>query len=269
MPAPVTLPEDLSNVQAVEWRRGGGPTLRLADGLKTHVPLWNRDRSKDPDTALAAVRRLRREVPTDRQIDWPTGCERAFDLVRCPNPDRPLWPFERVQEQAMSPWLPAFGMLGGEAVGLILRLLTGQGRFLLVGPAFGLMLSLYCWLLNRHDHRRVITESPTQQRSFGEIAALFAAAATLYGQLCWGQQAFGWPDWTFWLAGLLIPAEFALIYRFDRETRGFREERRADAVTEWDALHADPQREPAWQAGLWSDAQAQSDPDAPKRPGRC
>ena len=161
---------------------------------------------------------------------------------------------------AVSPWLPALGTVCGEVVGIAGRALTGDPKYLLIGPALGLLLGAAKYLGGRDGARRVVAESPAGRR----VGLLAAAAAVLWLA---GVAAFPLfaaaarpPRWAA-LAVVLwpFPPLFWLILRAAPELRSFTAARRAEAVAEWDALHADPQREPAWQAELWDGADGERD----------
>ena len=268
-PAPPSLPADLSTVRRCVWTTDGARLhLDLAGfaalaGRLQPVTLWHRP------GALAAVERLHAEVPADRHEHWSRAAPYALKLLRSDNPDRPLRPFERVQPGGVSPWVPALGAVLGEVTGLAMRVLTGDAKWLLVGPAFGLTLGFAAWWKARGGERRVVAAAPADRAGgFLLAAAAVVWLATIPAMALMGQIGV-LPGWAV-LLGVGGPVVFAVAVGLGmiRLSRDFHAARRAEAAEEWAALRSDPQRTPAWQVGLWDDGETRSDPDASERPGR-
>ena len=194
----------------------------------------------DPATRVTFVRRLRAAVPTDVQHRWPEYCERvALDLVRCDLPTRPLRPGERVQTGEFSAGFWLVSVAVGELFGWLGWWLTGQPRWLVVGPAMALLLAAMKRLQARNRRPRIVADSPTEAAMVrallwfcGLVAAGGVPAVLLIRR--------GWPAGGA-LALCLAPAAIAYGHGLWRGTRIDKEwwaERSAAAVAEWDALHA-------------------------------
>ena len=258
-------PPDLRDVRAVEWKLPLRARLRTDRGTRT-VRLWGRE----PRSALAAVRRLRADVPPDRHEHWPAASEWALRLARCECPGRPLRDFERAGDELLGRWVFVFAAFAGEACGLAIRLLTGDPTALLVGPLFGVAFAAARWYGRRRMPVRVFLTPPGESRMTRRLAATYAALVPL--TLAWVPLALGvgWPVWTVFLPAVPVAGSAVwLTLGLARESARFREARAADFAAEWAALHADPQTEPSWQAALWEEnGGTRSDPDAGGRPGR-
>ena len=201
----------------------------------------------DPATRVAFVRRLRAAVPTEVQHRWPIYCERvALDLVRCDLPTRPLRPGERVQTGEFSAGFWLVSVAAGELFGWLGWWLTGQPRWLVVGPAMALLLAAMKRLQARNRRPRIVADSPTEAAMVRALLWLcgLAAAGGVPAVLLIRR---GWPAGGA-IALCLAPAAVAYCRWFWRGTRidiEWRAARSAAAVAEWDALHA-----PAPPAGL-------------------
>ena len=268
-PRPPSLPDDLSDVARVVWtmdgvrlHRGRGWSFTTVGGAHW-VNLWVRP------GALAVVRRLHSEVPADRHERWPRAAPHALLLLRSDYPDRPLRPFETVRPGGVSPWVPVLGTVLGEIAGLAMRVLTGDAKFLLIGPAIGLTLGVARWWFARTGERRVVAEAPADRVAGFLLAAAAVAWLGAIAGLGLAGAVGAVPNWVL-LLGTIGPVAFACaaVLTAIRLSRDFHAARRAEAVAEWDALRADPQREPPWRAALWNHAETRSDPDAAGRPGR-
>lgn len=269
MPArPLPPPPDPQVVERIRWPPHRDAAIRWTHPGETVrvVP----SRVEDAEL-LRTIRRYRSEVPADRQTGWPTFCRRvALPLVRCETPHRPLRSGERVSDGAPSPTAIFAVVLAGEAFGLALQILTGNAAYLLLGPALSVAALLVTGAVRRFGRPRILFDPPgTAARTLALLTLLighplaFPAAAQIAR---WA----GWPQGTtVWIAcGLLAPwgvAVWALLRPHVRQMRAFHETAEADAGEEWDALHADPQREPRWLVelrGVGGALPTQSDPDA-------
>ena len=256
---PPSLPADLSTVRRAVWSVFG-VRLHTADGA-TRVRLFPRRAG-----ALAAVRRVRFGVPADRQERWERAAWPAVDLLRRVCPARPLRDFERLDADPFGGWVFILGAVAGEGCGLAIRLLNGNAAALIIGPAVGLLLAALRWFTARRTHGRVSLAVPGVSTGTGELALAYAglpAAAFI------GLAAVRWCGLPLWACGIPVAAAVAnvirAIWRLTRQQQAFLTARQAEAVAEWNALHADPQREPAWQAALWDGPNDERGPAADRR----
>ena len=261
MPKPVPDLPDPADVLTVDWSRQLGPRLTTSQG---HIYLRLFHDDADAAAALAAVRRLHAEVPADRHRDWPKRARQALGMVRCECPARPLRPFERVRADVLSGGFALCCVLLGEVGGLIARVVTGDPTHLIVGPAIGLLLAALRWVGRRGLGTRVEIVRPGEKAAMIYLAAAVAALSLGMPAGAFAAIWFGWPKGAVPLL-MFVPviptfavASWAAAKRAKTYAR-FHAARDAEAVAEWDALHADPQREPAWQAELWGE----DSPDEP------
>ena len=269
LPDPADLPPPHEVVEA-RWDLRRGVRLRSA-GRTVRLP---RDLFRGEFGARAAAG-VRGAIPPDRQVGWPRFCRlAALPALRSECPGRPLRWFEMRGDDPrhLSVLEGTFFaaqtvILGGLAVGN--PVLPGWSGVILSGAFAGLI-----WL-GRRNRRRVpprIGERSLRVR-WRTIAGLNLALAA--GMVA-ATAVAAWLDARGVPVGLWLPClpvgglGMAVIWaKLTNATNGpFDRMRDAEAVAEWDALHADPQREPTWQAALWATAETRSDPDAPGRPGR-
>ena len=235
-------------VWAVQWDAEGG-VLRFwtADGYFEPFPPGAAKR--EPAAVLDLVRQVRAEYPPEMQDGWPAFCRRvALPLVRCDRPGRPLRPFERVagpfwltpRAAAVPLILQGFGLL---------MWATGGGRgWVAVGGVAAGVVAVGKWWSRRRGVSRILAECPPRPFLTEARDALLCLAACVVGVSGMGLAVVraGNPWWG--LPALLPGAILALHLARVEQTRtaAFESERDAEAAEEWDALHADPQREPRW-----------------------
>ena len=211
----------------------------------------------DPHS-LALVRLFRADLPGGVQHGWPAFCRAvALPLVRSERPGRPL---RRRERAFVSHWLsPAAGWaaLWVQALGLFYWLVCGVAAAAWVGTAAAVIFAAGRWRASRRPPVRV--EVDPDDRTLAEkvseiVFAALGCVIGLTGTLFLADRV-GVP-FLLSLAIAFAPV-LAVAFRFEgRKQARFAEVRAAfdaDAAAEWDALHADPQREPAWQAALWDD----------------
>ncbi|MFH5805898.1 hypothetical protein [Alienimonas sp. DA493] len=243
---------------AIRWEGHGG-TVRVVPSRVDDAEL------------LGLIRRYRARVPADRQTGWPTFCLRvALPLVRCETPHRPLRSWERISDGSPSAAAVFVVVLAGELFGLALQLLTGKAGWLLLGPALTVAGLMTAGALRRFSRPRIQYAPPGETRAtlltlgyFMAFLLIIPAAAQLRLWAGWPRGAFFWI--AFGLCAVSGGALTGLLRPHVRRMESFRKTAEADAVEEWDALHADPQREPRWHGalrGAEGTPPMQSDPDA-------
>ena len=269
LPDPADLPSPRDVVQA-RWHPRRGLRLRTDDRT---VRLPRAMFGGEWGARLAWA--VRGAVPPDRHVGWPRFCRLVvLPALRSPCPTRPLRWFEVRGDDprhlsAMEGCFLAVQVLivGGVAIGA--PVLPGWLGFVCCGAMGGLI-----WLARRN--RKLVPPTIGERvlrvrwRAFAGLYVAFVAGAVGGTAAAARLDARGVP---FWLCFPLLPggAVFAgaAFIKLARPYDGpFDRMRDAEAVDEWDALHAVPQRDPAWQAALWEEAETRSDPGAPKRPGR-
>ena len=248
---PERLPETAA-FYAVQWDPAGEVRFWNEDG---YVPVKTPAGSSDPDV-LAYVRFLRDDCPKELQHGWPAYCRAiALPLVRSEYPGRPPRPFER---RSVLPWYdPVYGgvMLALQAVGLALWAVTGAPHPAMLGAVAGGVYAAARWWYGRSGVPRllVLYHGESLRREFLLAGRHFLLAGGGVATMIWFGNG-GWPVWLWAPAGLLpVTASTIALDRAQKRTvRAVEDRRTADALAEWDALHADPQRDPAWQAALWN-----------------
>ena len=252
-------PEEMrpgTGIRAVQWDARGEIRLWTEDG---YLPERTPSDSEDPET-LAYVRFVRDDCPEHLQHDWPAYCLAvALPLVRSERPDRPLRPFERRSDL---PWYdPLYGglILALQVVGLIHLAITGlAGLAIFATVLAGAYALLRVWHLRRRRPRiLVLHHGDDVWREVRRAGGHFLLCGAGLAAMIWLGNG-GWPVWLWGPVGAVpvVGSCFALDASRKRIVQNDQRRLEEDAVAEWDALHADPQREPAWQTALWEAADA-------------
>ena len=248
-------------VRAVLWDQWRGVRVRTDTGTCTVLPaamIWQVEK------APRLLEPLRQFYGASPQENWPAFCRRvALPAMRSAAPTRPLRPFERFG-WATDPVRDGLPMvLAVEFGAVVCQTLGGVWWVVLLGPA------LWLEILAVHRLRRCRFAPTVHARPPGEVrkalavfapaVAAVAACAAVVPRLPPG----GWVAPAV-MGGLFLPAAVWLVVRFaglTRDFRAFAADREREALEEWEALHADPQRDPAWLTELWAGHERQ-------RPGR-
>ena len=119
-----------------------------------------------------------------------------------------------------------------------MRLLLGQGRWLLLGPAMSFGLGLLAWLARRRARPRIVRDPPSAR---GVLRVSLAVACLLPLMLFSVRQPVpaGWPD-GLWGMVVGVPAIVGLLlgtWWVSRDDVTFWAARDAAAAAEWDRLH--------------------------------